>query len=145
MSTILLLCPVCKTPIRESHIHRQEYPECPDGEYYQCPKCLWRPDDTDVGFSAKKWNTPDRETRGNADIDILKHDNDVLKDYIARLNTRIAELEVIELSGNDNVYAIRCFRGNKRRFTNKLTKEEAGCFMAAALHLVTYLEESYGV
>lgn len=43
----------------------------------------------------------------------------------------------------DDEFAIRCFLNGKRKPTHELTKKEALNFQAAALHLLTYLENEY--
>lgn len=43
----------------------------------------------------------------------------------------------------NGVFAVRCFRDGKRKFTHELTRAEARCFRAAARTLVRYLTKGY--
>jgi len=42
-------------------------------------------------------------------------------------------------------FAIRCFLNNRRKKTDKLTGSEAANFKVAAMHLINYLNNKYGV
>jgi hypothetical protein len=41
-------------------------------------------------------------------------------------------------------FAVRCYVGNRRLKTDKLTKDQARCLLQCAKHLATFLESSYG-
>lgn len=45
----------------------------------------------------------------------------------------------------EDEFAIRCFLNGERILTSELSKEQAKCFLAAALHLTAYLSGTYGI
>ena len=50
-----------------------------------------------------------------------------------------------EKKDKEDVFAIRCFKNGKRRFTDRLTKYEARCLLVTARHLSEYLASEYDI
>ncbi len=49
------------------------------------------------------------------------------------------------LTSTEDVFAIQCFKNDKRMFTDKLTKSEAANYIKTAEYLISYLQSEYKI